>query len=786
MGTAVNPYVAGPPVGDSVAFFGRTAEVEELTTVLDGPDASVVLIAGAPATGRSSLLTELSQGLDRRGGLHTVRMDLQAHAWDPLDDVIVRLADAVGRSLRLTEPGVGDWTDHRFAERWLARALERIPEDDRLVMIFDEFPVVHDPRSRQAAGALLPWLAELFERFPTRLRAIFTSDLRIPDQESVIQRNFPALHRVELGMLDRQAATDLVRMSLLDRSLRWGEEAVDRVLALTSGHPFLTQHLCASVWERAHGPDGDAAAAATADDIDNAVMDTIDGASQVFETLWAGLPPGCRVVAGVVAWHDDWSPTAHSLPELLVDAGVHQVSSVLEDDAPRELRRQGMLTDDPDTCSFAVPLMRLWIQAHLPLTEALQDLDQIDPMAEQLFQEAERIWQTATHDDARREAIARLVEALDLNPNHSSATELLAAVHQRRGDLDSALEFLERLYEAQPERARPRLVRLMLQRADEAVEEHHRLEWIDRALRLAPDHTEALRKRDGILERSVPPVTGEHLDLHEPTTPNIDHLQHTPSVARALSPSDPPTPVVPVWNPPEILGVDETEIERLYQGGVAALERGDREAAITHLGRIAALRPLHRETIRHLYRAVHGQDPALPRTVGVPRSWFAIASGVAIFMSLMLVVSVSGGPSAPDTTPIIEPVEVSTDAPVTAEPAPEPVAPPPPEPEPEPEPEYGATPKLHPDQAAPALVSQGWEARQAGELKTAETYFDAAVTRDPRSADAHYGLAVVADALGQSTDAHVHYCAALHHAGDDPRASQDSEERVRKLGRKCE
>ena len=657
MGTAVNPYVAGPPVGDSVAFVGRSSEVQELTKLLEGSDTSVVLIAGAPATGRSSLLTELSQMLDTKGGLHTVRMDLQAHAWDPLDDVIVRLADAVGRALRITEPGVGDWTDHRLAERWLPRALERVPDDDRLIIVFDEFPVVHDPRSRQAAGALLPWLAELFARFPTRLRAVFTSDLRIPDQEAVIRRNFPDLHRVELGMLDPQAAGDLVRMSLLDRSLRWGDDAVERVLALTSGHPHLTQHLCASVWERAHGPDGDASVTVSADDVDNAVMDTIDGASQVFETLWAGLPPGCRVVAGVVAWHGDWSPPSHRLSGLLEEAGVHRVSSVLEEDAPRELRRQGMLTDDTETCSFTVPLMRLWIQAHLPLTEALQDLDHIDPMAEQLFQEAERIWQTATHDDARREAIARLDEALDLNPNHASATELLAVVHQRRGDLDAALRYLERLHEAQPERARPRMVRLMLHRADEAVEEDSRLEWIDRALKLAPDHTEALRKRDGILERSVPPVDGEHLDLREPTTPAVDHLHHTPAVARPLTPSDPPTPVVPVWNPADHVA-DDAEIERLYQGGVAALERGDRASAVTHLGRVAALRPTHRQTARQFYRAVHGIDPAMPRTVGVPRSWFAAASILAVLMSLMLIVSVSGRPTAPaPDEPVIVDVE---------------------------------------------------------------------------------------------------------------------------------
>jgi hypothetical protein len=44
----------------------------------------------------------------------------------------------------------------------------------------------------------------------------------------------------------------LVRLSEANQTLRWPDEAVERVYQLTNGHPFLTQQLCYLVWEQAY------------------------------------------------------------------------------------------------------------------------------------------------------------------------------------------------------------------------------------------------------------------------------------------------------------------------------------------------------------------------------------------------------------------------------------------------------------------------------------------------------------------------------------------------------
>jgi len=802
MATAVNPYVAGGPVGGTVAFVGRADELSELARVLDGDQKRIALLTGTPGTGRTSLLTELAHVFEERGGLHPVRIDLHNRAWDPLDDVISRLADAVGRSLRITEPELGHWAENRFAERWLPLVLERIHEDDRIVLIFEEFPVVFDPRSRQASGAFLPWFAGLCEQFPDRIRAVFTTDLRLPDQEAVIRRYFHDLHRVELGVLDLAAAWGLVRMSHLDRSLQWSNAAVERVLDLSGAHPFLTQLLCASVWDRSRheqptGPRREVSAA----DVDTAVVDVIDAGTSVYEALWGGLPPACRVVAAAVAWQDEKAPEANRIAELLHTCGVRVVTRVLEHDAPRELRRQGLLSPDPRVLAFTVPLVRLWIRARRPLPDVLRDLDHIDPMAERLFQEAERLWQTAAHDGARRDAIAQLEEVLELNPNHAAATELLSVVHERRGDIDTALRYLERLFEAQPARARPKLVRLLLQKAHEEDVPERRVRWYERVLQVAPGHGEATRERARILEKPPAPAQAVKNRSRRPRAPDptpaprsVPKDPSRVSDVDAIRREPPPANSTPKWTPDATVRADDDRLARLYKAGVVALEKGDRDNALIHLGRVAAERPTYRETTRHLYRAVHDVDPKAPRPAGVSRGAFGGMAAVSVLLAAGLLVSVVTRPPTPDThvqalTAAPEPTPEPTPAAEPAEPAvgsAEPPAPPPPEPEAPAPVDMGAPSKGTPTASAASLVAQGWKKLEDGALSEAEALFDAAVTRNPRSPDAHYSLAYAAEKLGSADTAYIHYCSALHYARPNTEVQRDVTGRLAAIGKTCD
>jgi hypothetical protein len=467
----LNPYVAGGPVGGRASFIGRQDLIGDLIGSVSQGASPVAITTGLPGSGRTSLLDELAAVLEEQGGLWPMRFDLREFVREPLDVAITAFAQGLGAALELTMPELRGWAEAEFAERYLPNVLESLENGERIVILMDEFPLVWDPMSRQAAGAFLPWLAGVLESWPGRFAVVFTSDLRRPGQEQVLRRYFPEATRHVLGPLDVAASWALVRQSHVGGSLRWSSEAVERVIQLTAAWPYLCQLLCSTVWTRSRGAAGTLAGAPTVtlQDVDDAVVAALDQGHGWMEALWTGLPSGARVVLSCLAVQREHVLPQAVLPERLHRSGVRVVTRALETDAPQELLRQGLVVQRGESLSVGAPLLRAWLRRAHPVSAELDQLDHAVPEAERLVHEATQLWQQAPHDGARRQAQGLLEQALEANPNHSSAMELLATVHEARGDRPAAVRALEMLHVGQPARVCPRLVNLLIGEARDVI-----------------------------------------------------------------------------------------------------------------------------------------------------------------------------------------------------------------------------------------------------------------------------------------------------------------------------
>ena len=99
------------------------------------------------------------------------------------------------------------------------------------------------------------------------------------------------------------------------------------------------------------------------------------------------------------------------------------------------------------------------------------------------------------------QAIAPLRQAVNLNPNHVGANQLLADILVARGEIGEARQLLERLFEYQPAAARPRLVQVLLAEARAAEGDDDQLALYDRVLDLDGTHPEAIAGRRRIWQR---------------------------------------------------------------------------------------------------------------------------------------------------------------------------------------------------------------------------------------------------------------------------------------------
>jgi tetratricopeptide (TPR) repeat protein len=492
----MNPYVAGNPVGGSPAFIGRADVLREVLRVLRRSPDNAVVLYGQRRVGKTSILQHLAAWLSRRGPYRLVYFDLQDKAAWPLGRVLWELARKVAHALGQPDPDLGPDPEIGFRQEWLPAVLDNLPEGCSLVLLFDEFDVLTDPRAEQAAAAFFPYLRGLLASDPRRLQFVFVIGRNVDDLDNIALSLFKGTPYRRVSLLDREDTADLVRLSEANDTLRWPDEAVEQVWGLTHGHPFLTQQLCSHVWERAYDEEPGETLAVAPEDVDAAIPDALEVSRNTLEWLWDGLPPAERVVASALAEAGPGPITREALGRLLHESGVRVVIRELQN-APQLLQDWDLIEPADGGYRFRVELLRRWIAEHKPLHRVQEELDHIEPVAENLYQAALGLYQGGQLD----QAVALLRQAIALNPNHVRANQLLADLLLAQGQASEARQLLLRLYEYQPTAALPRLVQVLLYQAHIAENDDKELASYERVLELDPKQPEATAGRQRIWQQ---------------------------------------------------------------------------------------------------------------------------------------------------------------------------------------------------------------------------------------------------------------------------------------------
>ncbi len=283
MAIPLNPYVAGNPVGDSPAFIGRADVLREVLRVLRRSQDNAIVLYGQRRIGKTSILQHLAAWLPREGPYRAVYFDLQDKAAWPLGRVLQDLARTIAHSLGQPDPDLGPDPETAFRQEWLPVVLGDLPKGSSLVLLFDEFDVLADPQKEQATAAFFPYLRSLLTSDPRRLQFVFVIGRNVDDLTNIALSLFKGTPYQRISLLDREDTADLARLSEGNGTLRWPDEAVERVRRLTSGHPFLTQQLCSYVWERAYDEEPDAPPTVLPKDVDAAVPDALEASRNTLE-----------------------------------------------------------------------------------------------------------------------------------------------------------------------------------------------------------------------------------------------------------------------------------------------------------------------------------------------------------------------------------------------------------------------------------------------------------------------------------------------------------------------
>lgn len=485
----VNPYIAGNPVGGSEAFVGRTDILRTVLRVLKNPGENAIVLYGQRRIGKTSVLLELMRRLPQEGPYQPIYFDLQDKAVLPLSTVLrelmQRIASAVGVGVPV--PTItDDVLPEQFQETFLDAVLQQLPPASSLVLLFDEFDVLDNPGEGQAGTEFFPYLRNLLTLSP-RLQFCFVIGRRPEDLSSFTLSVFKGIKAEPISLLTANDTAALVRLSEQKGSLRWTEDAIAQVYALTGGHPFLTQQLCQELWETAWQDDSPETPLITLATIDAAINPTLRSAMNALEWLWDGLRPAQRIVAAALAEAGPESIDQEELEGRLQQSGVRILIGELQD-APRTLQDWDLLEPGKAGYRFRVELLRRWIVQNKPLARVQQEIDFVQPAAENLFLAAYAFYQAGQLN----EALPLLRQVVTLNPNHVRGALVLSEILLAQNEVDEAQQLLESLHQYHPAAAQARLVQVLLTQADTSQDEEQQRAFYERVLKLEPSQIENL------------------------------------------------------------------------------------------------------------------------------------------------------------------------------------------------------------------------------------------------------------------------------------------------------
>jgi len=369
IGPIANPYVAGNPVTGDL-FVGREDVLRRLEELWSGTGQKPsVVIYGHRRMGKSSIL----HNLGARFGPRTVvvdfnmqRVGLVASTGELLYNLALALYDAQSPE-SLDEPDEERFTAHNpytAFDRFL-RQLDRVRADHRFIVTLDEFELIEaliaddklEPRLLDFWRGLIqtyPWFVMAFAGLHTLQE--MTRDYWNPLFGSVIG--------IPVSFLSHAAAWRLITQPLPDFSLDYDHDAVERIIGLTYGQPYLVQligHGLVTRFNRQTFEQGVERerrfSLADIEAVINAAEFYRDG-DAYFTGVWrqaeTSEPSGQTAVLRALARTE----TGMSTEEI-----IHHIGLAPEDvgDALETLARHDVVMEEDGRWKFTVELMRRWV-----------------------------------------------------------------------------------------------------------------------------------------------------------------------------------------------------------------------------------------------------------------------------------------------------------------------------------------------------------------------------------------------------------------------------------------
>ncbi len=376
----VNPYIAGNPVTGQTMFYGREDVFAWVRDNLIGKHQDHILVLhGERRTGKTSVLYQMGRYLPPT--YLPVLVDLQGLSMKGLANLTWELAYTLQRALR---------RDHGFDlprlerdafladpraqfEGTLLDIIEDQIGDRHILLMFDEAQLLQEQVKGGALEAeVFAFLTRLMQDY-SFLNFIFVSGAKLETMRREFADLFQTALYHEISFLDRDAAIRLIAEPVA-HVLTYDAEALDRILTLTSGHPYYIQLLCHALfahWQQSR------ARSITSAQIDPVLVEATETAVANLKFAWDDSTPEEQIVLSAMGACAEGE--AQRFTRQQVEAVLHEHQVPLDRGEITAALRSLAIRDiipPAEPFAFRVDLLRRWLRQRRGIEWALKELSQ--------------------------------------------------------------------------------------------------------------------------------------------------------------------------------------------------------------------------------------------------------------------------------------------------------------------------------------------------------------------------------------------------------------------------
>ena len=499
-------------------FFGRQDVFDWIEQNLSGRFVNhILVIHGQRRVGKTSVLKQIPNHLpahfihvfiDLQGRTHT---SLDRFQWWLAREICRAVGQARGQSIPVPERELFEQDGEYLAVTFLPEVLSILGESI-LLLTFDEFDTLSEAEIQQSlTKPLIAYLRRMFDL--PNLNFIFSigsSGHKLENMQASYTEFFKtALYR-KISFLKQEDCSHLITRPV-EGVLVYEPAAVERIYAITSGHPYFTQLICHELFSLSQKT---GRRTLTRVDVDSVLEDVIERGTVNLKFVW-------DEASDLEKWV--LSCLAHELKALEQDRqalGIQnrptctdkQIASALHDHHVRysendlnaamvHLREKDVLTQEN---RFIVELLSVWLLKNRPLDRVREELVQVNPIANRYNEIGDEFRERGQTD----KALESFQQALATDPTNLRAQVSIANLHLEGSDYDQAMQGYEAALRIDDDdiAALSGLCTALMALGEAAVEMGKFKDgagYYQRILTINPDHPEAHLRLAGMYSRQA-------------------------------------------------------------------------------------------------------------------------------------------------------------------------------------------------------------------------------------------------------------------------------------------